>query len=263
LQQAIDAAVWPGDVLPLGKESGEALSWNGFNASLDQCQACSANLSQHVGFTPLDAGALGSEGAAHDAPCSGKTFQRSLDDRWTHAQLCRRLCSLERAMSSGEPADEIANGVGNRREHCASDAGRHRYTDRVAQSAKVFDGSPALTAWQPNFGCSSLGRQRCRPPRVGAAAHEVFVGQWTEYSQGVGDSLEVAESTLRRQPLHAGRNLGDRVGVEQLAKLSLAEQLGEQPGVDGQCGGTPFCQRRIALVQERTDVAEEQRAGER
>ena len=53
----------------------------------------------------------------------------------------------------------------------------------------------------------------------------------------------------------------ERVGVDQLAQLGLAEQLGEQRRVDGQRGRASFGQRRVALVQEGGDVAEQQRPG--
>ena len=51
--------------------------------------------------------------------------------------------------------------------------------------------------------------------------------------------------------------------VQQLAQLGAAEQLGEQRRVEGQRGGPAFGQRGVALVHERGDVAEQQRAGER
>ena len=52
------------------------------------------------------------------------------------------------------------------------------------------------------------------------------------------------------------------IGVEQLAQLGLAQQLGQQPGVQGEGGGAALGERGVALVQELGDVAEEEGAGE-
>ena len=55
----------------------------------------------------------------------------------------------------------------------------------------------------------------------------------------------------------------EHLGVEQLAELGAAEQLGEQALVEGERGGTALGDGGVALVDELGDVAEEQAAGER
>ncbi len=64
------------------------------------------------------------------------------------------------------------------------------------------------------------------------------------------------------EPLELSLQLGQHVGVEQLAQLGLAEQLGQQPGVQRQGGGPPLGERGVPLVQELGDIAEQQGAGE-
>jgi hypothetical protein len=55
----------------------------------------------------------------------------------------------------------------------------------------------------------------------------------------------------------------DDLRVEQLSELGTAEQFGEQGRVEREGGGAAFGERRVALVHERGDVAEQQRARER
>ena len=73
----------------------------------------------------------------------------------------------------------------------------------------------------------------------------------------------VPAGAARRQPLQLPLGLLDHHRVEQLAQLGLAEQLGEQRRVQRERLGAPLGQRRVALVHERADVAEQQRPAER
>ena len=54
-----------------------------------------------------------------------------------------------------------------------------------------------------------------------------------------------------------------RVGIEQLAKLRLTEQLAKLGLIDGQRLGAAFGERGIAVVDEIRHVSEEQRPRER
>jgi hypothetical protein len=64
--------------------------------------------------------------------------------------------------------------------------------------------------------------------------------------------------TFGRQPLQLGLDLGQCLGVEQLAQLRTAQQLGQQPGVQRERLRPPFGQWRVALVDELADVAEQE-----
>ena len=56
------------------------------------------------------------------------------------------------------------------------------------------------------------------------------------------------------------RSAGSRSELREL--LGAAQQLGEQAGVEGERLGPPLGQRRVALVEELADVAEQQRLRE-
>ena len=71
-----------------------------------------------------------------------------------------------------------------------------------------------------------------------------------------------AGGALRDQRLERQLQVGQRRGVDQVAQLLLAEKLAQQLAIQGQRAGSPFRQRRIALVHVGGQIVEEERAGE-
>ena len=76
--------------------------------------------------------------------------------------------------------------------------------------------------------------------------------------QGVGRSSR----PFRQQRLERQLQIGQRLRVDQVAQLLLAEQLAQQLTVEGQRPGPTLRQRRVALVHVRREVVEQERAGE-
>ena len=64
------------------------------------------------------------------------------------------------------------------------------------------------------------------------------------------------------ESLQLGLELGEGAAIEQVAKLLGAHQLGQHAAVEGERLGSPFGQRRVALVHELGHVGEGQAAGE-
>ena len=77
------------------------------------------------------------------------------------------------------------------------------------------------------------------------------------------DAVERAGPPRLGQPLQLELEVGHRLRVEQLAQLLGPEQLAQQLAVQRQRLGAALGQRRVALVHERADVVEQQRARER
>ena len=88
--------------------------------------------------------------------------------------------------------------------------------------------------------------------------------------------VELAHAQVAAQPQHVMErlgilrerpqrrlDLGERVGVDQLAQLLLAEQLAQQVAVERERLRTPLRRRRVVLVHVRRDVVEEERRRER
>ena len=96
----------------------------------------------------------------------------------------------------------------------------------------------------------------------GAAFGEFGAGERAEEAQQVGDAFGVAGAAVLGEPLEFAFQQRQHAGVEQFAQFGFAEEVGEEAGVDGEGGGAALGQRRVALVHELGDVAEQERAGE-
>lgn len=95
------------------------------------------------------------------------------------------------------------------------------------------------------------------------ALRELLERQRTDDAQEIGNRFSVARATFGHEPLELVFDLPDDALVEELAKFDPTKELGEHPRVDGERLGAALGKRRIALVHERADVAEEQRPCER
>ena len=107
------------------------------------------------------------------------------------------------------------------------------HAERVAQPAGVLDGGPALLAGDPHLDDPARRRRAATASRRGVGAvdaprRDLVGGQRAEQPQQVGDALGVARLPVVGEPLQLALDLGEHVGVEQLAQLGPAEQLGEQ-----------------------------------
>ena len=77
------------------------------------------------------------------------------------------------------------------------------------------------------------------------------------------DLVDGRRRAILDQRLERQLEIGQGVGVEQLAQLLLAEQLAQQVAVERERAGPALGQRRVAVVHVRRDVVEQQAARER
>ena len=77
------------------------------------------------------------------------------------------------------------------------------------------------------------------------------------------DAVEGRCAPLIGQRLEAQLEIGQRVRVEQLAELLLAEQLAQQVAIERQRAGAALGDRGVAVVHVGRDVVEQQAARER
>ena len=172
----------------------------------------------------------------------------------------------ERAVRAGVAADEIAERIA------------HGLAEHLGQPGGI--GTPSAsrrrlrssTATNHVAGEPHLGDARRRRARRAAAAASVdsstrsatsSAGERPELAEEVGDALLAARGALGIEPLEHPLGLVDHLGVEELAELDRAEQLGQQRRVERERGRAPLGERGVALVHERADVPEEQARGER
>ncbi len=230
-------------------------------------QRTTAQHPQHVGVAPLGPRPGRPELALEDAAAGTEAGERLLADGDTEAEPCGHLGGGERAVRAGVAADEIAERVLDRLGERVRHPGRHGGAEPVAQPRDVLDdGEPVVTAHQDGHHPAGLHQQRDPVVHLAgrlAAGPDLVGGQRAEQAEQVGDALAVAHLPVVGQPLELGLDLGQHVGIEQLAQLGTPEQLGQQALVEGECRGATLGDRRVALVHEGRDVPEQQRLGER
>ena len=87
--------------------------------------------------------------------------------------------------------------------------------------------------------------------------------QVAEAQQQIVDAVDGLRALRVVELLQLALDVRERVRVEQLAQLRLAEQLAQLRLIDRERLRAPLGQRRIAVVDVVGDVAEEQRRRER
>ena len=171
-------------------------------------------------------------------------------------------------MGSRPPGEQAVEGAG----HGTEEGGRHadgrRDPDPVAVARDVLDGDPALLAGDPGPD-GPPARRQLRQPGVGGRGSALGPGrdlgraQVAEPTEQVVDAVERGRLPVVRQRLQAELEVGQGVGVEQLAKLFLAQQLAQEVAIQGERAGPTLGERRVAVVHVGRDVVEQEAAGKR
>ena len=146
------------------------------------------------------------------------------------------LVGGERPVRAGEPGDQVGERVVDGVGEGLRRAGRHGDPESVAEPADVLDGGPPSLAGDPDLddapGRGQPGQRLGGVDALGAALLDLLGGKGAEQPEQVGHPLGAAGPPLRCQALELGLDLGQHRGVEQLAELGPAEQLGQQPLVE-------------------------------
>ena len=273
-------------MLPVGQEPRVRVLRHGLDAAADRRERAHAQAPQHLRVAPLGLIAIqraarrrGQEEAARHPSLRLEPLERVPRDGDADAETLRHGIRRERAVRAREARDQVAERIGERLEECGRDADGQRHAERIAQPPGVFDGRDARRSGDRDGDRAAAvdqrveqrggGRPRDRPACVRSRPLGLQAGgdlggvERTEDAEQVGDAFDAACAPLGIETLRLALELGDHVGVEQLAHLDPAEQFGQQRGIHRQRGGTPLGEGRVALVHERADIAEEQVAGER
>ncbi len=266
-QQAVRAAqLVAAQVLPLRQEGGQGARRHGLHLLAQGGQRAAAQPAQHLGVAPLGLTASArldrAELARHQAPGGGQPVQGAGHHGGAQAEAGGGQLGGERAVGAGVAGQQVAERVLDRLGEGLRDADRQRGAERVGEPPGVLDGGPARFAGDLDLDGPAGVPQRGRPVGLGAADRQLRGAERAEQAQRVGDALDVLDPALGGEPLELGLQLGQHRRVDQLAQLGLAEQFGQQPGVQREGRGPALGERGVALVEELGDVAEEQRAGE-
>ena len=254
-------------VLPGRQESRERIGADGLGLVPQGGHRPATQQAQHVGVAPLGPLPIRAELAlgqpapgrkrAEDVPGHGHAYPES---------ACH-LLSGEGRGASGVPGDQVAERIVDRLGERVGDADRQGTPEAIAQPCRVLDRGQAFDAGHPDGDGPASRREGLDGPGgdgvVDGTRADLVRRQRTEQPQQVGDLLGVACAPVGGEPLQLELGARDHLGVQQLAELGSAEQLGEQGCIQRERLSTALGQRRVPLVHERGDVAEQQRAGER
>ena len=225
-----------------------------------------AEAAQHAGIDPLAPAAAGSELAFHQLPGGGELQHERV--RHAHAKAISRgeLTRGERPVRSRIAQREIARGIAHRLEQRLGQSGWQRHAERVTVAGDILDRDvPALVRNRQRHETALEHELANRAARVGdrAARVDLVDRQVADAQQQIVQSVLRAHLVLVVEVLQLPFERDDRLGVEQLAQLRLAEQLAQLRLVHRQRLRAALGQRRVAVVDVVGDVAEEERGGKR
>ena len=201
-------------------------------------------------------------------PGDQQPLEGVLDDPRREAPAAGRLGRQERAVGARPAGEQPVERAGHRGEERLRHADRRRDAHAVAIAGDVLDGDPAVLAGDPGPDRAATGRQlgepagRDRRPVLDPRDHLVE-RQVAEPAQEVVHPVDGRRLAVVGQRLERELEVGQRLGVEQLAQLLLAQQLAQQVAVERQRAGAALGERRVAVVHVRGDVVEEEAARER
>src|SRR6266545_4213378 len=226
-----------------------------------------AEPAEHLDLDPLLSPAAGPELPAYHPARLLQPPQRLGHHGHAQPQPRRRVVFDERPVGPGEPAHQVPDGVVHRLQERRREPGRQRGSQRVAEPRGVLGRGPPLLPRDPNTDGPPLALQVRQPPgrlhRVLGSGHDLVPGEVTERPEQVVHAVATADLPPVHYALQLQLQPAQRTRVHQLAQLVAAQQLRQDPAVQGQGLGPPFGQRRVALVHERRHVSEQQRGRER
>ena len=221
---------------------------------------------QHAAVDPLGAARARAELALEDRADLGKLAERARDERGTDAEAARELDHAERTVRPREAPRERDERAQLAAQERVREAWGNDDAERVAVLARVLGRDPARLA-RDRHGDRAAVALQLEQPFVHSEARrrsrdQLVAGQIAEPDEEIVCRIDVAGRAIGLEVLQLQLELRERVGVEQLAQLDLAEELAELRGIDGERLRASLRERRVALVDEVADVLEEQRRRE-
>ncbi len=223
---------------------------------------------QDLWIAPFPLRTAGTELTAQDRPGREEPFQRILDLAERRRPARRRVGRQERPVGPRPARHEAVECTGHSAQERVGHAGRRLHPERVTVPRDVLDRDEPTLATDPD-GHGTMGALERRQALdrglgTGLRARRNLAGrQVAEPTQQVVDLVDRARRALRGQRLERQLEIGQCLGIDELAQLLLAEQLAEQVPVEGQRLRAALGQRRVAVVHVGGHVVKQERARER
>ncbi len=250
------------DVVPAWQEGGERRLGHGFDLLPEHGHRPPFDQAQHVRMAPLWPRRLGHEPALDHPPRGTAGRQAVADHARGEAEVHSELVRGEGPVRPAVPGDQVGHRVRDGYEMCLRDASGHGRTQPVAQACGVLDDCPYVASGDPGAEDATLRLESFQPLTVHTPEQRVLGGQRPQHPQQIGSVLRPPGAPLLGQVLDLGHHLPDRLGLQQVAQVGLAQQLAQKGRVERERRRPPLGQRRVSLVQVLRHVAEEQGSGE-
>ena len=171
-------------------------------------------------------------------------------------------------MCAGVAGDEVDGRRVDRLRERVGQAERDGHTQRVTQAPRVLGSDEPLGTGDARTVRAARAQQLGEPgvdlvAAPPAARHDLVAREVAEHPEQVVHLVDVAGPALVDEALQLELQVGERVGVDEVAQLVAAEQLGQQLTVERERRGAPLGERGVALVDRPGHVVEQQRRGER
>ncbi len=176
------------------------------------------------------------------------------------------LLGRKRPVGPGIPADHIAERIGDGLEEGAGYAAGRDDAEGVAEPRHVLDRGEHPASAGPHPGGAPVGDELVdpRPDVVGRGpGGEPIAIERPDVPEDVVEPLGRGRPAVLGEVLELELDLGDDLGVEQVAELGVAEQLAQEGTIEGERRRALLGDRRVVLVHEGRDEVEHERRGER
>ena len=218
------------DALPLGEELTEDEGLDGGNLLAELRERAPLQSPEHGRIAPLGLVSVGADLSTHDLAARLERAQHGLDLGRRHAETTRRVVGEEGAVGAREAPDEPGEGVVHGLEDAVGEPGRRHDAESVAVSSRVGDGDVAMLAGDADPGDAALRVQPFEPRShgLGRPLGELVLAEIADAAEEV---LELVGAPRAIAVGAAGEllfQLGEDLGVDQVAELRLPEELAEQ-----------------------------------
>ena len=200
------------DALPGRQEAGEVDGRHRLDLGAQRRERPAAQRAQHLGVAEVAAvhpaaGLDRAQLALDHPPGADEPAQGIGDDRRAEPEPRGDVVGGEGAVGAGVAGDQVAQRVGDRLEEDLGHAHRQRGTQRVAESARVLDGRPALLAGDPDPDQPAVALEVDQPGRdllgvgaLDAPVHDGLVRQRAEHPDQVGNVLPNGSDAKEARP---------------------------------------------------------------
>ena len=256
------------DALPGQEEAGQCRGIDRLHLAPQTCQRPAPQQSQDLLIAPFTLGATGPELAAQHGPSRQQPLQGVAHDAGRQPPPSRRTGRQERPVGPGPTCQEAIQRPGDRPQEGGRHSDRWRDPDAIAIAADILDRDPALIARDAGPDRASSAGKLVEPRFSARRAAlrprgDLRGAQVAEPPQEIVDAVERRRPPVLRERLESQLEIGQGIGVEELAQFLLTQQFAQQVAVQGQRTGPSLGQRRVAVVHVGGDVVEQEAAGER